>query len=204
MENWIVKIESSETIPNLKEIGEIIYIPKILNTNFVFLKTDKTKEDILQLEGVIDCEIERTGTFYQTKDVRDSMSNLHEMQQELSILKRKIDVDIEESSQLCISYIKFHLASTFPEYVFEFEPDFTSGFFSEKYKPKVLISSVNGFQYVKDNTWSKKYTHQNSAGSEFWSDSLKKENIIDVKTLESKCAALSTELNVLIILKRVY
>lgn len=60
MQRYIVTIQDKETLARLETLGIVKYVPKLTNA-YVFVETNMTPEELMVLEGVLDCEKESIG-----------------------------------------------------------------------------------------------------------------------------------------------
>lgn len=65
MKKWVVKFKDLETIKVLEDMGILSYKPSLHeDLKFVFIKTDMSQEEILNIKGIESCRPEAKGTLF--------------------------------------------------------------------------------------------------------------------------------------------
>jgi hypothetical protein len=65
MKKWIVKFNDTKTVDHLESLGILSHKPMFFDElKFVFIQTDKTEEEILEIEGNISCRKQSVGTVW--------------------------------------------------------------------------------------------------------------------------------------------
>lgn len=60
MQRYVVTIQDKETLARLETLGIVKYVPKLRDT-YVFVETSMAPEELMALEGVLDCRKESIG-----------------------------------------------------------------------------------------------------------------------------------------------
>lgn len=65
MKKWVVKFDDIKTIDTLKNMGLISHLPLFYSElKFVFIETDMSLDEILDIKGVKSAREESVGTIY--------------------------------------------------------------------------------------------------------------------------------------------
>ena len=65
MTTWVVGVEDIQTVERLEKEKLLSYKPLFFEQlKVVFIKTDKTKEEIMCIKGITSCREERKGTLF--------------------------------------------------------------------------------------------------------------------------------------------